>query len=62
VVITGEVQIDQWAAEEKVKVRLRRELYDRAVQAHQHQRTVRLAGVASRGMVETVLDMIVEDG
>lgn len=49
VVITGDVRIDQWAAEQKVKVRLRRELYDRAVQAHQHQRMVSLIGVASGG-------------
>jgi hypothetical protein len=62
VVITGEVQIGQWAAEQKVKVRLGRELYDRAVQAHQHQRAVRLTGVASRGRVETVFDMMIEDG
>jgi hypothetical protein len=62
VVITGEAHIGQWAAEQKVKVRLGRDLYDRAVQAHQHQRAVRLTGVASRGKVETVFDMTIEDG
>jgi hypothetical protein len=62
VVITGEVRTDQWSAQQKVKVRLRRDLYDRAVQAHQQQRTVRLIGVASGGKVTTVFEMTIEDG
>jgi hypothetical protein len=62
VVITGEVHTERWAGEQDVKVRLRRELYDQAVQAHGLRRTVRLVGTAVRGKVVGVFELTVDDG